>query len=112
MRQPRSLSPRSGRAVRGKSGIGKGKLVWGTAAAGRWWWRRLVDAGQGSALEQARSHQVSKAQGRHGRASVARGDAQQQVGDQGGEDLHADSVFGAAEKGADLEMLLDPAKQQ
>src|SRR6202035_1503386 len=60
----------------------------------------------------ASPHQIGKAQGRQGQSAVARGDAQQQVGDQGGEDLGADGVFGTAEEGADFEMLLDPAKQQ
>ena len=67
---------------------------------------------QGSAFEQAASHQMGKAQGEERRAAGLRGDAQQQIGDHRGKDLEANGVFGAAEEGADLEMLFDPAKQQ
>src|SRR5437773_9415075 len=39
-------------------------------------------------------------------------DAQQDEGDHGCDELKANGVFGAAEKGADLQMLLDPSEQQ
>jgi hypothetical protein len=40
------------------------------------------------------------------------GDAQQQIGDHRGEELQANGFLGSAKKGADLQMLFDPAKQQ
>ena len=77
----------------------------------RGWWG-LVEAGDGSVFKQTGAHQVCKAQCEQLRAAVARGDAQQQISDHRGEDLQANGVFGTTEKGADFEMLLEPAKQQ
>src|SRR4051812_43838297 len=77
----------------------------------RSWWR-LVEVGNGAVFEQTRAHQVCKAQCEQVRAAVACGDAQQQKSNHRGQDLQANGVFRTAEKGADFEMLLEPAKQQ
>src|SRR5690242_19296743 len=91
----------------GKLGISQSELVLNIGRRLRGWWR-LVEVGNGSMFEQTRAHEVCEAQGEQVRAAVARGDAQQQIGDHCGQDLQADGVFGTAEKGADFEMLLDP----
>src|ERR1700756_5036349 len=95
----------------GKSSIGETELVLdvGMGRGGIW---GLVNDGHRSAFEQARSNQVGKAQGEQARPTVAGGDAQQQIGDHGGKNLQANSVFGTAEKASDFEMLFDPSKQQ
>ena len=74
--------------------------------------RRFVDSAIGFRDEQALADEFGEAQGRHGHAMEPRRDAQQQIGDHGGEDLQADGVVVGAEELADIEMLLDPAEQQ
>src|SRR5271156_6614709 len=101
--------PLARRAVRGKLSIGKIELVVGRRTWSRW---GQVDGGHGSTFEQACSHQVGKAQRQQARPALARGNAQKQVGDHGGENLQANGVFGTAKKASDFEMLFDPSKQQ
>jgi hypothetical protein len=73
--------------------------------------RGPVDEIDGPSLESASPDEVGKAvKGQIG--SAASGDAQEQEGDHGGEDLKADGVLGTAEKALDVEMLLDPAEEQ
>jgi hypothetical protein len=72
----------------------------------------LVNASHRAAFEQACSHQVGKAESEQAGSAVASGNAQEQVGDQGGENLQTNGVFGTTEKAADFEMLFDPSKQQ
>ena len=66
----------------------------------------LVDAGDGFANEEAGGDELGEAEGGDVEAGLARRDAQQQVGDHGGEELEADGVFGAAEELAQLEVLM------
>src|SRR5258708_32912756 len=72
----------------------------------------FVDVGDGSAGEQASADEFGEADGGHLETAVSGGDAQQEVGDHGGQQLQADGVGVAAEEGRDLEMLLEPAEQQ
>src|SRR5580704_15160167 len=74
--------------------------------------RRLVDAGDRFAQEEGEADELSEADRRHGKAMQARGDAQQEEGDHGGQDLQANGVVGASDEAADIEMLLDPSEQQ
>src|SRR6266446_1877765 len=97
-----SLSISEGHLVRGVSLLGFVVMDVG----------RLVDVSNGFAQEQAGTDQFDEANGRHFEAVVAGGDAQQQIGDHGGEELQSDGIGVASEEGPDLEMLLDPAEQQ
>src|SRR5258708_29219541 len=87
-----------GRISRG--GRGGGGSVW------------LGDVGDGSSGEQAGADEFGEADGGHLEAAVSGGDAQQKVGDHGGQQLQSDGVGVSAEEGPDLEMLLDPSEQQ
>jgi hypothetical protein len=97
--------PDLSRAVRGKLRIAEGHLVWGEFGFSRAWvdGRRLVDFGDWPSHEQALANEFGEAQGRHFDAVDAGGDAQQQVGDHGGDDLQSDGVFVAADELADIE---------
>ena len=79
------------------------------AGVGGW---RSVDFSDRPSQKQALADEFGEAQRRHGEAMKTRRDAQQHIGDHGGEDLQADGVFVPAEELADAQMLLDPAKQQ
>ncbi len=72
----------------------------------------FADVRDGSSGEQASADEFGEADGRHLETAVSGGDAQQQIGDHGGQQLQADGVGVAAEEGPDLEMLLDPSEQQ
>ena len=105
-----SSSPRKRQGCPGRSGISESELVLSIGRGRRG--AAACQVGDGSVFEQPGAHQVCRAQCEQLRAAVARGEAQQQISDHRGQDLQANSVFGTAEKGADLEMLLEPAKQQ
>ena len=83
-------------------------MLCGTGFSRRW----LVDAGDRAALEEPGSNEIDKAEGRNFGSACGSDDAQQQVSNQGCEDLQADGVFGSAEEDADFQMLLDPSEQQ
>src|ERR1700730_16057210 len=72
----------------------------------------LGDVGDGSSGEQTRTDKFGEADGGHLEEAVSGGDAQQQIGDHGGEELQPDGVWVVAEEGPDLEVLLDPPEQQ
>src|SRR5712691_8594426 len=72
----------------------------------------FADVRDGSSGEQASADEFGEADGRHLETAVSGGDAQQQIGDHGGQQLQSDGVWIAAEEGRDLEMLLDPSEQQ
>jgi hypothetical protein len=72
----------------------------------------IVNASHRAVFEQACSYQVGKAESEQAGSAVASGNAQEQVGDHGGENLQTNGVFGTTEKAADFEMLFDPSKQQ
>src|ERR1700738_106911 len=74
--------------------------------------RGFFDGAEVAALEEAQGDQIGEAQDRDLDAMTAGGDAQQRVGEHRGKDLEADGVVVVAEEAADVEMLLDPAKQQ
>src|SRR5260370_3871287 len=103
--------PRKRQGCTGKSDISQSELVLNIERGLQGGWG-FVEVGDGSVFEQTSAHQVCKAQCEQAGAAVARGDAQQQIGDHRGKDLQANGVFGTTEKGADFEMLLEPAKQQ
>src|SRR5215471_3294419 len=90
----------------GKSAVCEVELVVVSIGIGRMW-RGLIDLSQWSAFEQSGSHQVGKAQSEQRRAAVARGDAQQQIGDHRGVEPQANGVFGTAEEGAPPAVRLD-----
>src|SRR6185437_14041082 len=105
--------PLSRRAVRGKLGISKLQLVGGAGAGlGGVDIGRALDVGDRLACEEAGRDEVGETDCRQGNAAIAGGDAQQEIGDHGGDDLEADGVWRAAEELAQLEMLLDPAEQE
>src|SRR6266851_1005611 len=100
-----SLPSPYGAGLSGESlSIVEGELVGGVSRGGpgRFGSVGFVDVGDGSAGEQASADEFGEADG----------DAQQEVGDHGGQQLQADGVGVAAEEGRDLEMLLEPAEQQ
>src|SRR5260370_6901783 len=103
--------PAQAQGCPGKSDISQSELVLNIERGLQGGWG-FVEVGDGSVFEQTSAHQVCKAQCEQAGAAVARGDAQQQTGDHRGKDLQANGVFGTTEKGADFEMLLEPAKQQ
>src|ERR1700720_1001125 len=107
-------SPRARKAVRGKLRITEPQLVGGESWLRLTWvnWRRLVDFSDWPSHEQALADEFGEAQRGHFDAIYARREAQEQIGDHCGEDLQANSVLVGAEERADIEMLLDPAKQQ
>ena len=74
----------------GESSVGETKLILdvGMERGGIW---RLVNGGDGAAFEQARSHQVSKAQGEQARPAVAGGNAQ--VGEHRGKNFASEWRF-------------------
>src|SRR5438445_9260248 len=111
--QPLS-SPRRRRAVRGKSGIAEFQLVCGVVELSSSWIgrRRFVDFCDRPSQEQALANQLGQPQGRHGEAIDAGSDAQQQIGNHGGENLQADCVFIPAQELADAQMLIDPAEPE
>src|SRR5258708_29019208 len=59
----------------------------------------FVDVGDGSAGEQASADEFGEADGGDFEEAVSGGDAQQEVGDHGGQQLQADGVGVAAEEG-------------
>src|ERR1700730_14852915 len=111
LRPCRPWIPGKAQGCPGKSGVSESELVLNIESGMQGGWG-LGEVGDGSVLEQASAHEICKAQCEQVRAAVARGDAQQQISDHRGKDLQANGVFGTTEKGADFEMLLEPAKQQ
>ena len=102
------------RAVRGKLGIAELDLVGGVSgfrSAGIDWWRPF-DRGDGSTGEQELADEFGQPERKHLDAVGAGGDAQQQVGNHCSKDLQADCIIVVAKEVADIEVLLDPAKQQ
>src|SRR6267154_4082549 len=85
--------------------------IWrgGPGGVGSVW---LVDVSDGSSGEQASADEFGEADGGHLEEAVSGGDAQQEVGNHGGQQLQSDGVGVATEEGRDLEMLLDPSEQQ
>lgn len=63
---------------------------------------RAFDGGDVSALEQALCDEIGKAQDRHLDTVGSCGDAQQRIGDHGGEELQADGIVVVAEEFSDL----------
>ena len=74
--------------------------------------RRLVDPSDGFSGEDAGFDKFSEADGGDGEAAVANGDAQEQIGDHGCDDLETNGVFAAAKEFSQAQMLLEPAEQQ
>src|ERR1700690_1576854 len=107
-------SPRKGRAVRGKSDIAELQLVGGVSGPGsagvdR---RRFIDGGDWSTREQELADEFGQPERKHRYAVCPRGNAQQQIGNHGSQNLQSDRVVVGAEELANVEMLLDPAEQQ
>ena len=73
---------------------------------------RPVDFGEGLSREEAAGDEVGEADCRDGNAALAGGDAQQKIGDHGGDHLEADGILRATEEPAQFEVLLDPAEQE
>ena len=97
-----------------KSRIAESQLVGGESWLSLAWvdWRRPIDFGDGLAHEQTLADEFGKAQRRHFDAIHPRCEAQEQIGDHGGEDLQANGGLVGAEERADIKMLLDPAEQE
>src|SRR5690348_16486580 len=107
----KSTSPRVRRAVRGKSGITGAPTIGmgGWSAPGR---RRTSDIRNRSRREEEVGDEFGKPERQGGDTMGARCNAQQQIGDHGGEDLQPDGIVVFADELADVEMLLDPAEQK
>jgi len=71
-----------------------------------------MDVGDGSPGEEELADEFGETQSRYLDVIEAGSDAQKQIGDHGGDDLEPDGVLVGAEEFADVEMLLDPAKQK
>ena len=113
LRSGRPLSP-CGRAVRGKSNIAEAHLIWPVSIASqawidRWW---LVDCRDLTTLENALGNEIGEPQDGDRDAVCPGRDTQQRISDHRGEELQADRVIVISQEPADLEMLLDPTKQQ
>ncbi len=75
--------------------------------------RRLVDAADGLCDEQCGADEFGKSDRLEVVAArLSGGDAEQQVGDEGGEDLQLHRIFRSPEEAFDLEMLFDPSEQK
>src|SRR5215467_2980110 len=116
-----SLRPRSwpwipafAQGCPGKSGIAELQLIGGCSLLGfvEVKARRPVDCGEVFSRKQELADEFGKAQGRQAQGIQACDDAQEEIGDQRGDDLQANGIVVVAEKLADTEMLLDPAEQQ
>src|SRR5580658_1476744 len=107
-------SPATRRAVRGKSYIAQHHLVGGES----WHWlarvnrRWLVDLCDGLSHEKAVSDEFREAQGGHFHPVDARCDTKEEISNHCRQDLQANGVVVVAEEIPNVEMLLDPAKQQ
>src|SRR6185437_10378823 len=73
-------------------------------------WRRLADPSDRRSGEQTLPDELGEAQVQHPQGVQTARDAQEQIGDHGGDDLQADGLVGLAHELADVEMLLDPAE--
>lgn len=117
MRHPRHLSlvtPAEAQGCPGNLIIGDLELVWVRSRLGFGGvnLRRFVDGSDGLAGEEAAGDEVGESDSGHGDAALAGGDAQQEIGDHGGDHLETDGVLGAPEEAAQFKMLLDPAEKQ
>src|SRR5690349_18756985 len=75
-------------------------------------WRRGVDFRDRFSHEQALANELSEAQVQYSQGIQALHEAQQQIGDHRGDDLQTNGVVVPAHELAEVEMLLDPAKQE